>query len=76
MRFGYFDDETKEYVITRTDTPLPWINYLGCRPTSASSPIPPADILFIATRGCGVSRATATITRRLILAGGIWIYPR
>jgi cellobiose phosphorylase len=30
MRYGYFDDEQKEYVITRPDTPLPWINYLGC----------------------------------------------
>lgn len=27
--YGYFDDEQKEYVITRPDTPLPWINYLG-----------------------------------------------
>ena len=30
MRFGFFDDENREYVITRPDTPLPWINYLGC----------------------------------------------
>jgi cellobiose phosphorylase len=30
MRFGYFDDEQREYIITRPDTPLPWINYLGC----------------------------------------------
>jgi len=30
MRFGYFDDENREYVIERPDTPLPWINYLGC----------------------------------------------
>jgi cellobiose phosphorylase len=30
MRFGYFDDENREYVITQPDTPLPWINYLGC----------------------------------------------
>ena len=30
MHFGYFDDEQREYVITRPDTPLPWINYLGC----------------------------------------------
>lgn len=30
MRFGEFDDERREYVITRPDTPLPWINYLGC----------------------------------------------
>jgi cellobiose phosphorylase len=29
MRYGYFDDEHCEYVITRPDTPLPWINYLG-----------------------------------------------
>jgi cellobiose phosphorylase len=29
MRFGHFDDEAREYVITRPDTPLPWINYLG-----------------------------------------------
>ncbi len=28
-RYGYFDDEAREYVITRPDTPLPWINYLG-----------------------------------------------
>ena len=29
MKYGYFDDAQKEYVITRPDTPLPWINYLG-----------------------------------------------
>ncbi|MBQ1408107.1 MAG: glycosyl transferase [Eubacterium sp.] len=29
MKYGYFDDIKKEYVITRPDTPLPWINYLG-----------------------------------------------
>jgi cellobiose phosphorylase len=27
--YGYFDDRQREYVITRPDTPLPWINYLG-----------------------------------------------
>ncbi len=30
MKFGYFDDTNKEYVITTPKTPLPWINYLGC----------------------------------------------
>ena len=30
MKFGYFDDLNREYVIERPDTPLPWINYLGC----------------------------------------------
>ena len=29
MKFGHFDDEAREYVITTPDTPLPWINYLG-----------------------------------------------
>jgi len=29
MKYGHFDDEHREYVITRPDTPLPWINYLG-----------------------------------------------
>ena len=27
--FGFFDDAAREYVITRPDTPWPWINYLG-----------------------------------------------
>jgi cellobiose phosphorylase len=30
MKFGYFDDTSREYVITQPDTPMPWINYLGC----------------------------------------------
>ena len=30
MKYGTFDDARREYVITRPDTPLPWINYLGC----------------------------------------------
>ncbi len=29
MQYGFFDDQKREYVITRPDTPLPWINYLG-----------------------------------------------
>ncbi|MDO4977761.1 MAG: glycosyl transferase [Eubacteriales bacterium] len=29
MKFGYFDDLNKEYVITSPQTPYPWINYLG-----------------------------------------------
>ena len=31
MKYGYFDDINREYVITDPATPLPWINYLGCR---------------------------------------------
>ncbi|MCM1180121.1 MAG: N,N'-diacetylchitobiose phosphorylase [Clostridium sp.] len=29
MNYGYFDEAAKEYVITRPDTPAPWVNYLG-----------------------------------------------
>ena len=29
MKFGYFDDKAREYVITTPRTPYPWINYLG-----------------------------------------------
>ena len=27
--YGHFDDAAREYVVTRPDTPLPWLNYLG-----------------------------------------------
>lgn len=30
MKYGYFNDEKREYVITTPKTPLPWLNYLGC----------------------------------------------
>lgn len=29
MKYGYFDDQHREYVITTPKTPYPWINYLG-----------------------------------------------
>ena len=29
MKYGYFDDQQKEYIIETPATPLPWINYLG-----------------------------------------------
>lgn len=29
MKFGYFDDNSREYVINTPETPYPWINYLG-----------------------------------------------
>jgi cellobiose phosphorylase len=29
MQYGYFDDRQKEYVITKPQTPYPWINYFG-----------------------------------------------
>ena len=29
MKYGFFDDDQREYVITNPQTPYPWINYLG-----------------------------------------------
>ncbi|GIA10004.1 cellobiose phosphorylase [Vibrio cholerae] len=29
MKYGYFDNDNREYVITRPDVPAPWTNYLG-----------------------------------------------
>ena len=31
MRFGYFDNKQREYVITDPRTPVKWINYIGTR---------------------------------------------
>lgn len=29
MKYGYFDDNTREYIITDPKTPVKWINYIG-----------------------------------------------
>ncbi len=29
MNYGHFDEQNREYIITRPDTPAPWANYLG-----------------------------------------------
>ena len=31
MRYGYFDNENREYVIERVDTPVSWTNYIGTK---------------------------------------------
>jgi len=31
MQYGYFDDDRREYVITRPDIPVSWTNYLGVK---------------------------------------------
>ena len=31
MKYGYFDDEHREYVIDRPDVPVSWTNYLGVK---------------------------------------------
>jgi cellobiose phosphorylase len=29
VKYGHFDEKSSEYVVTRPDTPTPWINYIG-----------------------------------------------
>jgi cellobiose phosphorylase len=31
MRYGFFDEQAREYVVERPDTPRPWTNYIGSR---------------------------------------------
>ena len=31
MKYGYFDDNNKEYVIEKVDLPTSWTNYLGVK---------------------------------------------
>lgn len=52
MKYGYFDDKNREYVITEPKTPLPWINYLGCDDFFLSFQIHAAAIVFIRMQGC------------------------
>ena len=33
MQYGYFDNENREYVVTRCDVPVSWTNYLGTEST-------------------------------------------
>lgn len=31
MRYGYFDNASREYVIDKADVPVSWSNYLGTK---------------------------------------------
>ena len=62
--YGYLDAATREYVITRPDTPRPGSTTSARAATAGSSPTPPAATRSTATRGAGASRATATTRSR------------
>ena len=61
MKFGYFDDANKEYVINSPKTPYPWINYLG---NQGSFLILPAATASIRTPVSAASPAIATTMSR------------
>ncbi len=52
MRYGYFDDKNREYVITRPDTPLPGSTIWAAKIILDLYHIPPAGIHFIKTPAC------------------------
>lgn len=56
-----FDDINKEYVITTPETPLPWINYLGCENFSVLRAIPAEDTVSIRMPSCSDSQDIAII---------------
>ena len=53
MKYGYFDDSQKEYVINTPKTPYPWINYLGSQRYFSIISNTGGDIAFI---GCKVKK--------------------
>ena len=66
MKFGYFDDIRKEYVITTPQTPLPWINYLGCENffSLISNTCATATTMFLVT-----ATAITSISMKAVLSG-------
>ncbi len=76
MKFGHFDDDAREYVITTPRTPLPWINYLGSETSLALSPTRRAATVFTRTPSCAASPATGIITYLRILTAAITILKR
>ena len=62
MKFGFFDDAAKEYVITSPQTPYPWINYLGTQDFFSLISTQQADTASIRTLVWQESHVTVTIT--------------
>jgi len=48
VKYGYFDDARREYVISTPKTPLPWINYLGSEDFLGMISTPAVAIVFTA----------------------------
>ena len=43
MRYGYFDNDNREYVIDRVDVPVSWTNYIGLKDMAWPPTAPPAS---------------------------------
>lgn len=60
MKYGFFDDKNREYVITNPKTPFPWINYLGNENFFSLISNTGVVTASIAIRGTGELRVTDT----------------
>ena len=63
MRYGYFDEANKEYVIDRPDTPAPWANYLGSPEYGAIISNNAGGYSFVQTEEFFVISSTALTSR-------------
>ena len=73
MKYGFFDDEKREYVIETPFTPLPWINYLGSQEFFGLISIPEAVTASTVTQSCAVLHVSGTTAYRVIPAAGCFI---
>lgn len=57
MKYGYFDNENREYVITRPDVPAPWTNYLVQK-----NSVPLSRITQVAIRSTTLQNTTVLLS--------------
>ena len=74
MKYGYFDLENKEYVITKPDTPASWVNYLGSPEYGAIISNNAAGYSFVKSGANG--RITRFRFNSMIALPGRYIYIR
>ena len=82
MKYGYFDDKEREYVIDHPDTPSPWVNYLGSPEYGAIISNNAGGFSFCRTGGKGRNpryilklfvQSGGHIYIRATLSGGLWV---
>ena len=72
-RYGHFDDQHREYVITDPQTPWPWINYLGNEDFFSLISNTAGGTVSTRTPSSAASRVIATIMYRWTMVADIFI---
>ncbi len=56
-KYGYFDEKAQEFVITRPDTPTPWVNYItNCRYSGIISNVGGGYSFYISPKDARITR--------------------